>query len=60
MNRKDPCAGEQTIGCSVTSCRYNGEGAHCALHRIEVRPCRSGESSGRPDDESFCGSYSQK
>ena len=51
----------QTIGCGVTSCRYHGDGNYCELHRIEVRPCR-GEcsNSGRPDDESCCGSYVQR
>ncbi len=53
--------GSQVIGCGVTSCRYNREGSECELHRIEVRPCRGcGANSGKPDDESCCGSYSQR
>lgn len=49
----------ECIGCEVTSCRYNGEGAHCELERIQIKPCRGCES-GRPDEASFCGSYSEK
>jgi hypothetical protein len=49
-------AGTQTIGCRVTSCRYNHEGSGCSLSKIEVEPspnCNTGE----PCDESLCGSY---
>lgn len=57
MNREQD-KGMQSIGCTVTSCRHNCMGSHCELDRIEVRPCRGGScGSGRPDDESSCGSY---
>ena len=49
-------AGTQTIGCRVTSCRYNTSGSDCSLSRIEVEPmngCHTGEAC----DESLCGSY---
>lgn len=52
--------GNQTIGCSVKSCRHN-QGSYCALSRIQVQPC-SGECShtGNPADESLCGSYNAR
>ena len=52
---------DQTIGCSVSDCRYHGDGNRCELSRIEVRPCR-GEccGSGKPEDESCCGSFVQR
>jgi len=49
-------SGNQTIGCEVTSCRYNREGSHCDLSRIEVMPCRDCHD-GNPAHESLCGSY---
>lgn len=50
--------GTQTIGCSVSSCRYNDGGSYCELSRIEVRPCAGCKShTGKPEDESLCGSY---
>ena len=55
MNGK---TGKQTIGCEVTSCRFNEQGCDCELDRIEVKPkcdCHSGDCS-----ESECGSYSAK
>lgn len=46
----------QTIHCSVSSCRYNkADQQMCELESIEVRPncdCHSGAC-----DESMCGSY---
>ena len=50
--------GNQTIGCEVTSCRFNKQGAACDLEKIEVKPscdCHSGECN-----ESLCGSYIAK
>ena len=50
--------GKQTIGCGVTSCRFNSRGAECELERIEVRPncdCHTGDCR-----ESLCGSYAAK
>ncbi|MEL7610748.1 MAG: DUF1540 domain-containing protein [Bacillota bacterium] len=51
-------SGSQTIGCKVTSCRYNHNNSLCELSRIDVEPrksCHSGET-----DESLCGSYRTK
>lgn len=49
-------AKNQTIRCSVSSCRYNkADQKMCELESIEVRPnceCHSGAC-----DESMCGSY---
>ena len=45
----------QTIHCSVGSCRHHSEGNTCRLSAIDVRPncdCHSGKC-----DESMCGSY---
>ena len=50
--------GKQTIGCGVTSCRFNQQGCECSLERIEVRPncdCHTVDCH-----ESLCGSYSSK
>lgn len=52
--------GCQTIGCHVTSCRYNDGSSYCELSRIEVEPCTDRPDSGIPEDESLCGSYSRK
>ena len=50
--------GNQTIACSVASCRYNNGDAFCGLSRIEVRPCSHCHShTGDPEDESICGNY---
>ncbi len=50
--------GNQTIGCEVTSCRFNKEASHCDLDRISVKPkcdCHSGDCA-----ETECGSYIAK
>lgn len=54
--------GNQTIGCSVRSCRYNDQGNYCELSRIEVKPCTHHEHgcTGKPEAESLCGSYQMK
>lgn len=52
-------SGCQTIGCRVTSCRYNRNGMGCELSRIEVEP-QNCTHTGKPCDESLCGSYSAK
>ncbi len=52
-------AGCQTIGCAVTSCKYNDTGRYCRLNRIQVEPC-SDCHTGKPADESLCGSYISK
>ena len=48
----------KSIGCEVTSCRFNSQGSECGLERIEVRPscdCHSGDCH-----EANCGSYAAK
>ncbi|MEG1548672.1 MAG: DUF1540 domain-containing protein [Clostridia bacterium] len=52
-------AGCQTIGCRVTSCKYNSSGCDCELNRIDVQPM-CGCHTGQPCDESLCGSYKSK
>ena len=52
--------GCQTIGCHVTSCRYNDGGNYCELSRIQVEPCTGKPDTGTPEDESLCGSYAQR
>ena len=50
--------GKQTIGCGVTSCRFNNQGMSCDLNRIEVKPscdCHTGDCW-----EAQCGSYVAK
>ena len=50
--------GKQTIGCEVTSCRFNQQGNECELNRVEIKPkcdCHSGNC-----DEAQCGSYAAK
>lgn len=51
--------GCQTIGCNVDSCRYHSGNHLCELSRIEVKPMWNAHT-GRPEDESLCGSYCQK
>ena len=48
----------QTIHCSVSSCRHHSAKNVCELQAIDVRPncnCHSGSC-----DESMCGSYDKK
>ena len=48
----------QTIHCSVSSCRHHSAKNVCELQSIDVRPncnCHSGTC-----DESMCGSYDKK
>lgn len=49
-------AGTQSIGCRVTSCRYNHDGCDCSLSKIEIEPM-SGGHTGQPCDESLCANY---
>lgn len=49
----------QSIGCDVTSCRYNSQGCECELSHIDVMAC-PGCTSGNAVDESHCGSYRAK
>lgn len=60
MKMEHSKTGAQSIGCTVTGCRYNLQNGSCELKHIEVRPCRqNGGCTGRPDDESFCGSFAE-
>jgi len=48
----------QTIHCSVETCRHHSQKNVCELEAIDVRPncnCHSGKC-----DESMCGSYAKK
>lgn len=59
MNK--PVSGGQSIGCCVTSCEYNENGARCRLSHIDVEPCPGCRShTGRAEDESLCGSYKSR
>ena len=50
----------QTINCTVGSCIYNNCDTNlCELEQIVVNPCCNG-STGKPEDESMCGSYRNK
>lgn len=50
----------QKINCTVKSCEYhNGYNNICELKQIVVKACPGG-STGAPEDESMCGSYSCK
>ena len=51
--------GNQTIGCSVSHCRYNG-GEYCELSRIEVRPCSDCGAHAQRGHESLCGNYCER
>lgn len=54
MSQKKP---NTSIRCRVSSCAYHcGERDYCSLNAIQVEPCQSCQS-GKPDDESMCGSY---
>ena len=49
---------DQSIGCEVTSCRFNERGHRCALKKICVKPA-CGCETGR-ENESLCGSYEHR
>ena len=54
MSQKKP---NTSIRCRVDSCAYHcGEKDYCSLQAIQVEPC-PGYESGKPSDESMCGSY---
>ena len=54
MSQKKP---NTSIRCRVSSCAYHcGERDYCSLNAIQGEPCQSCQS-GKPDDESMCGSY---
>lgn len=51
---------KQRINCTVESCKYNNCDYNlCELKQIEVKAC-SNCSTGNPEDESMCASYSCK
>jgi len=57
MNQKNP---NHNIRCRVKSCEYHCENAdYCSLNSIQVEPCNCG-CTGKPSDESMCGSYHSK
>jgi len=48
------------IHCTVKSCAYNTpDRDYCTLSSIHVDPCMNC-GSGKPEDESMCGSYKCK
>lgn len=47
------------VTCSVTSCKNHDEHNHCVLNSIKVEPMR-GANTGKPADESMCGSYKNR
>lgn len=50
----------QKINCTVQSCKYHDNNYNlCELRQIKVEACPGG-STGIPQDESMCGSYSSK
>ena len=57
MSQKKP---NTSIHCRVSSCEYHcGNEEYCSLRAIRVEPCEFC-ASGKPDDESMCGSYSRR
>lgn len=47
----------QSIGCDVCSCVHHCQDSnYCSLSEINVCACKNCHS-GRPEDESMCGSY---
>jgi hypothetical protein len=54
----DSKSGNQTIGCEVTSCRFNRQGCECNLDRIQIKPCCDCHTGDK--HESLCGSYVAK
>ncbi|MGI6162137.1 MAG: DUF1540 domain-containing protein [Christensenellales bacterium] len=49
-------SGNQTIHCSVKSCRYYDQKGLCDLDGIQVRPSQ-GCGTGVASEETLCGSY---
>ena len=55
QSNPNPC-----IRCRVSSCAYHcDDDQYCSLRAIQVEPCGECES-GKPSDESMCGSYRHK
>lgn len=58
MTKMEGICMNQTIHCSVSSCRHHSGQGNCQLDAIDVRPncnCHTGKC-----DESMCGSYDKK
>ncbi len=51
--------GQQTIKCSITSCKHCADGNYCNLQAIRVAPV-SNVTSGNSEDESMCASYEKR
>ncbi|HZK43856.1 MAG TPA: DUF1540 domain-containing protein [Syntrophomonadaceae bacterium] len=51
--------GKQTIGCTVSSCKFNSKGQYCGLESIEVSPVQN-VNSGIAQDESLCANYEKR
>ena len=57
MSQKNP---NHNIRCRVKSCEFHcGNSDYCSLNSIQVEPCECC-NSGKPSDESMCGSYHSK
>ena len=56
MSQKNP---NHNIRCRVKSCEYHCDSDYCSLNCIQVEPCECC-NSGKPSDESMCGSYHSK
>ncbi|MDL2225453.1 DUF1540 domain-containing protein [Eubacteriales bacterium OttesenSCG-928-M02] len=50
---------QQTIGCTVESCRFQKETAHCGLEAITVA-APIGKGQNTPETESMCASYKRR
>lgn len=48
--------GQQTIECSVNSCKYHNQNHYCNLQAIKVTPCGH-VNNGIPEDETLCSSF---
>lgn len=46
----------KSIQCGVCSCEYHDQSDYCCLNKIRVEAV-PGQSSGKAEDESMCGSY---
>jgi len=47
------------VTCGVTSCKYHDEHNHCLKETIHVDPMPN-SNKGTAEDESMCGSYSNR
>jgi hypothetical protein len=57
MSHKQPNA---DIRCNVSSCAFHcTDQDFCSLRSIKVEACRN-SCTGKPEDESMCGSYERQ